>query len=452
MPNIPHLPANPAKETAAHCSSGGNSVNDSAESALNQTPPNRIDLFFRDLGPGLITGCADDDPSGISTYAIAGAAFGYATLWTALISFPLMVGVQTMCSRLGMVTGRGLAAVIRLNYPRWILWGACFLLITANVFNIAADLGGMGESAAMVTGVGAKLWTLVFSGLIVSFLFWSSYRQIARVFKWITLVLLAYVATAFFAHVDWRSALIATIFPRLPWSRDSFSVLLGILGTTISPYLFFWQAAQEVEEERAQGRNLAQRKGATDAELRKARIDVVTGMFASNFIMYFIILTTASTLHAHGTTHINTARQAAEALRPLAGNAAYWLFSLGLIGTGMLGVPVLAGSSAYAIAEASAWRGSLEKKPRGARRFYGVLAFAMLGGLAIDFVGLDAVKMMFWSAVLNGALAPPLILLVVLLTSNRRLMGERVNSPILRMLGWATFLVMSAATVGMLMN
>jgi len=411
---------------------------------------NRVDLFFSDLGPGLVTGCADDDPSGISTYAIAGATFGYATLWTALLSFPLMIGVQMMCSRLGIVTGRGLASVIRLNYPRWVLWGACLLLVTANVINIAADLGGMGESAAMVTGVTAKLWTVLFTGLIVSFLFWSSYRQIARVFKWITLVLLAYVVTAFFAHVDWRSALMATILPRPSWSRESLSVLVGILGTTISPYLFFWQAAQEVEEERSQGRNLAQRQGATDAELRRARIDVVTGMFASNFIMYFIILTTAATLHAHGTTHIETARQAAEALRPLVGKAAYWLFTLGLIGTGMLGVPVLAGSSAYAIAEASAWRGSLEKKPRGAKRFYTVLALAMIGGLAIDFAGLDAIKMMFWSAVINGALAPPLILLVVLLTSDRRVMGERINSPALRGLGWVTFGLMTAATAGML--
>ena len=411
---------------------------------------NRVDLFFQDLGPGLITGCADDDPSGISTYSIAGAAFGYGTLWTALISFPLMAAVQMMCGRLGMVTGRGLASVIRLNYPRWVLWGACFLLITANVFNIAADLGGMGEAAAMVTSVPAKFWTVFFTLVIVSFLFWSSYRRIARVFKWLTLVLLAYVVAAFLAHVDWKAALAATMVPQLAWSRDSLAVFVGILGTTISPYLFFWQAAQEVEEERALGRNLAQRKGATDAELRRGRVDVVTGMFASNFIMYFIILTTAATLHAHGVTQIGTARQAAEALRPLAGNAAYWLFTLGLIGTGMLGVPVLAGSSAYAVAEGSAWRGSLERRPQGARRFYAVLAAAMVGGLAIDFAGLDAVKMMFWSAVVNGALAPPLILLVILLTSNRQVMGDRVNSPILRFLGWITFALMGAATLGMI--
>jgi NRAMP (natural resistance-associated macrophage protein)-like metal ion transporter len=419
--------------------------------AVPVTPPkNRLDLFFRDLGPGLITGCADDDPSGISTYSVAGAAFGYASLWTALLSLPLMVSVQLMCGRLGMVTGKGLAAVVRQQYPRWVLWGSCLLLITANVINIAADLGGMGEAAEMVTGVSKLLWTPVLTILITSFLFWSSYRQIARIFKWITLVLLAYVVTAFFAHVDWSAALGATLLPRLSFSRDSLSVLVAILGTTISPYLFFWQAAQEVEEERAAGRNLARRKGATDVELRRLRVDVFTGMFASNFIMYFIILTTAATLHAHGTTHIDAARQAAEALRPLAGNAAYWLFTLGLIGTGMLGVPVLAGSSAYAMAEAGGWKGSLEKKPRGARKFYAVLAAAMIGGLIINFMGLDAVKMMFWAAVINGALAPPLILVVVLLTSNRQVMGSRVNSPLLRVTGWCTFAFMTAATLGML--
>jgi NRAMP (natural resistance-associated macrophage protein)-like metal ion transporter len=398
----------------------------------------------------LITGCADDDPSGISTYAIAGATFGYGTLWTAMLSFPLMVAVQTMCGRLGMVTGRGLASVIRLHYPRRILWGACLLLVTANVINIAADLSGMGEAAALVTGVKARVWVPIFSSLITGFLFWSSYRQIARVFKWMTLVLLAYVAAAFFAHADWRLALISTVRPQLSWSRESFSVLVAILGTTISPYLFFWQASQEVEEERSQGRNLAARRGATNLELQRLHADVFTGMFASNFIMYFIILTTAATLHRAGVTHIETARQAAEALRPIAGNASYWLFTLGLVGTGMLGVPVLAGSCAYAIAEAAAWKASLEKKPHNARRFYTVLGIAMMGGLAIDLTGLDAVKMMFWSAVVNGALAPPLILLVVLLTSNRQVMGVRTNSRALRILGWATFVVMSAATVGML--
>ena len=255
---------------------------------------NRIERFFADLGPGLVTGCADDDPSGISTYSMAGALYGYSFLWSALLSFPLMVAVQTMCGRLGMVTGRGLAGVVRRRYSRWVLWGACLLLVVANVFNIAADLGGMAGAAAMITGIPALIGTPCIAAAIVSFLFWSSYRQIARIFKWITLVLLAYVATAFFAHVDWGQALRATLRLHVEFSRQYLAVLVGILGTTISPYLFFWQASQEVEEERAQGRTLAQRKGATDEELRRLRVDVVTGMFASNFIMYFIILTTST--------------------------------------------------------------------------------------------------------------------------------------------------------------
>jgi NRAMP (natural resistance-associated macrophage protein)-like metal ion transporter len=416
----------------------------------NPQEPNRFGRFCADLGPGLITGCADDDPSGISTYSMAGASFGYGLLWTALLSLPLMISVQMMCGRLGMVTGRGLAGVIRTRYPRWVLWGACALLVTANVINIAADLGGMAQGAELVTGISSLVWIPLFGAVITAFLLWSSYRQIARIFKWLTLVLLAYIGTAFLAHVDWHAALAATFVPRFVWSREYLALLLGILGTTISPYLFFWQASQEVEEERAQGRTLQQRKGATDEELRRLRVDVMTGMFASNLIMYFIVLTTAATLHAHGKTDIQTAREAAEALKPLAGAAAYWLFSLGLIGTGMLGVPVLAGSSAYALAEAAAWKGSLEKKPHKARKFYAVLTVSLILGCALDYAGLDAVKMLFWSAVINGALAPPLILLILLLTSNPEVMGERVTPPVMKLLGWITFALMSAATVGML--
>jgi NRAMP (natural resistance-associated macrophage protein)-like metal ion transporter len=408
--------------------------------------------FFADLGPGLITGAADDDPSGISTYSVGGAAFGYAPLWTALFSFPLMAAVQLMCARLGMVTGRGLAGVVRHHYPRWVLWGACALLAVANIINIGADLGGMAEATELVTGVDSKIWTPLYAGLIVSLLFWSSYRTIARIFKWLTLVLFAYVAAAFLAHPDWGAVLRATLVPRMEWSPDYLATLVAILGTTISPYLFFWQASQEVEEERAHGRRtVSQRKGATAAELRRARTDVLAGMFFSNFVMYFIILTTAATLHAHGETRIATARQAAEALRPLAGDGAYWLFTLGLIGTGILSIPILAGACAYAVAEAEAWRGSLEDRPRSASRFYAVVAVAMLLGLTLDFAGFDAVAMLFWSAVVNGVLAPPLIALVVLLTSNRTVMGERVNPPLLRWLGWITAALMAAAAVGMLL-
>jgi NRAMP (natural resistance-associated macrophage protein)-like metal ion transporter len=410
----------------------------------------RVRRFFAELGPGLITGAADDDPSGISTYSVAGAAFGYAPLWTALLSFPLMAAVQLMCARLGMVSGRGLASVIRRRYSRRVLWAACALLVVANVINIGADLGGMAAVSEMVTGVKAVFWTPLYAGFIVSLLFWSSYRQIARIFKWLTLVLFSYVVTAFLAHADWWAVLRATVVPHVEWSNGFLAILVGILGTTISPYLFFWQAAQEVEEDRAAGRRtVRQRRGATDDELRRARTDVVAGMFFSNLVMYFIILTTAATLHAGGHTTIATARQAAEALRPLAGEWAYWLFALGLIGTGMLGVPVLAGSCAYAVAEAEIWRGSLEDTPRLARRFYAVVAVAMLVGLVLNFVGLDAVTMLFWSAVVNGVLASPLIVLVVLLTSDPTVMGKRVNPPLLRWLGWATAVLMTAAAVGM---
>ena len=353
-----------------------------------------------------------------------------------------------MCARLGMVTGKGLAGVIRSRYPRWVLYGACALLIVANVVNIGADLGGMGKVTELVTGVRSLFWTPLYTLLIGALLFWSNYRFIARTFKWLTLVLFSYVLAAFLAKPDWSQVLHATLVPHLEWSSAYWATLVGILGTTISPYLFFWQASQEVEEEIALGRKkLKARQGATDAELRHSRKDVLIGMFFSNLVMYFIILTTAATLHAHGQTTISTARQAAEALRPVAGAGAYWLFSLGLIGAGMIGVPVLAGSCAYAVAEAANWRGSLEKKPGLARQFYTVVAVSMIIGLALDFAGFDAVKMLFWSAVLNGVLAPPLIVLVLLLTSNKEVMGEHTNSWLLGGLGWICAAVMAGAAV-----
>lgn len=406
--------------------------------------------FFADLGPGLITGAADDDPSGISTYSVAGASFGFLPLWTAILSFPLMVSVQLMCARLGLVTGYGLAGVIRRWYPTWVLIGACLLLIVANTVNIAADLAGMADATRMVTGLPTALWVAVYSIAMVSLLFWSSYRLIAKSFKWLTLVLASYVVTAFITRVDWPAALRATFVPHLEWSRAYLSILVAILGTTISPYLFFWQAAEEVEEERAMGRNLKERRGATADELAAARTDVITGMFVSQAIMYFIVLTTGATLHAHGHTNITTAQEAAQALRPLGGAAAYWLFTLGLIGTGMLSVPVLAGSCAYAIAEARAWRGgSLNRKPGRAKKFYSVIAVAMALGIGLDFFGFNAIRMLFISAVINGVLAPPLILLVILLTRDPRVMREDVNPPLLNFLGWATFAVMSIAAIGM---
>ena len=406
--------------------------------------------FFSGLGPGLITGAADDDPSGISTYSVTGAAFGYASLWTALFSFPLMCAVQLMCARLGMVTGRGLASVIRMQYSKWVLWSACVLLVVANTVNIGADLGGMGKVSEMVTGISATYWTPAYAIVIGSFLVWSSYNSVAKIFKWLTLVLFAYLGAAFLAKPDWAAVLRFTFLPHLEMSSEYWATLVAIFGTTISPYLFFWQASEEVEEERKEGlTSLKQRQGTTQEALRRSRRDVITGMFFSNLVMYFIILTAAATLHAQGKTHITEAREAAEALRPLAGNGAYWLFSLGLIGAGMLGVPVLAGSSAYAIAEAAKWRGSLSDRPRRSRNFYAVIAAGLALGLAMDYAGFNAVSMLFWSAVLNGVLAPPLIVIVLLLCNSRKVMGARRNPAWLSFLGWIAVAVMTAAAAVM---
>ena len=407
--------------------------------------------FLANLGPGLITGAADDDPSGISTYSVAGASIGYPVLWTALFTFPLMAAVQLMCARLGLVTGRGLGAVIRKRYPSWVLWTACFLLVVANVFNLGADLGGMGDVMQMVTGVSTYLWTPLFTALIVALLFWSSYRRIEQVFKWLTMVLFAYAITAFFAHPDWRAVVYSTFVPHIEWTRDFLSVLVGLLGTTISPYLFFWQASEEVEEEREKGRTtVEQREGATDEELAEATTDSNTGMFYSNLVMYFIILTTAATLHNHGIRNIETARQAADALAPLAGRGASWLFAIALIGVGMLAVPILAGSCAYAIAEAAQWESeSLNEHPWRAPQFYSVIGIAMLVGLALNFFGIQAVRMLFWAAVLNGVLAPPLVVLVVLLSGDRKVMGDRINGPVASGLGWMCAAFMAFAAIAM---
>jgi Mn2+/Fe2+ NRAMP family transporter len=361
-----------------------------------------------------------------------------------------MVAVQMMCARLGLVTGEGLAGVIRSRYSKWVLWGSCTLLVVANTVNIGADLGGMGKVTEMITGVNSMYWTPLYAIIIGSFLIWSSYYTIARIFKWMTLVLFSYVFAALLAKPDWSAVLHATFIPHVEWTGLYWATLVGLFGTTISPYLFFWQASQEVEEEREHGElTLESRRGVTDFELRKARNDVVTGMFFSNLIMYFIILTTAATLHAHGKTTISTAKDAAEALRPLAGNGAYWLFSLGLIGAGMIGVPVLAGSSAYAVSEGAAFRGSLADKAGLSRKFYGVIAVGLALGLVLDYAGFNAVSMLFWSAVLNGVLAPPLIVIVLLLTSNPDVMGARANPWWLAILGWVTVAVMTVASCAM---
>ena len=414
---------------------------------------NPLVRYFRLLGPGLVTGASDDDPSGITTYSVAGASLGYGMLWTAIATFPLMAAVQLICARIGLVTGRGLAGAVRRHYPRPFLYAACLILLAANVFNIAADLAGMAEAARMLTGVPALIWVLLFGVAILIVTVYASYGTLARWLKWLTGVLLAYVAAALLAKPDWRAALAASVLPTFRWDPLFVATLVGVLGTTISPYLFFWQASQEVEEEKARGRRTAaSRRGASDHELRDARLDVNTGMFFSNLVMYFIILATASTLHRGGIQEIETAREAAEALRPLAGDAAYFLFAAGLIGTGFLAVPVLAGSASFAVAELFGWRAGLDLSPRRGRRFYLVFAYAVLGGMLLDLVQTSPIRMLFLAAVLNGILAPPLLVLVMLVSGNPNIMGERTNGPWLNILGWTATVLMTAAAVAFLVT
>ncbi|MEK7385343.1 MAG: Nramp family divalent metal transporter [candidate division NC10 bacterium] len=412
---------------------------------------NPLVRYFKLLGPGLVTGASDDDPSGITTYSMAGASLGYGMLWTAIATFPLMAAVQLICARIGLVTGRGLAGAVRRHYPRPFLYAACLLLLAANVFNIAADLAGMAEAARMLTGVPALVWVPLFGVAILVVTVYASYGALARWLKWLTGLLFAYVAAAFLAKPDWRAALAASVLPTFRWDALFVATLVGVLGTTISPYLFFWQASHEVEEEKAHGRRTAaQRRGASDHELRDARLDVNTGMFFSNLVMYFIILATASTLHRAGIQEIETAREAAEALRPLAGDAAYFLFAVGLIGAGFLAVPILAGSASFAVAELFGWRSGLDLSPRRGRRFYLVFAYAMLGGMLLDLIQTSPIRMLFLAAVLNGILAPPLLVLVMLVSSNPNIMGERTNGPWLNILGWTATVLMTAAAVAFL--
>jgi NRAMP (natural resistance-associated macrophage protein)-like metal ion transporter len=412
---------------------------------------NPVVRYFKLLGPGLVTGAADDDPSGITTYSVTGAALGYTLLWSAVVTFPLAAAIQLTCARIGLVTGRGLAGAVRRHYPRPLLYLACLLLLAANVFNIAADLAGMASAAELLTGLPSLAWTLTFAVALVLGTVFLRYATLARFLKWLTAVLFAYVAAAILARPDWKQALWATVVPRLRLERSSITTLVGVLGTTISPYLFFWQASQEVEEERARGRrSVTARRGATPDELRDARIDVASGMGVSTVVMYFIILTAGATLHRAGLREVETARQAAEALRPLAGDAAYLLFALGLIGSGLLAIPILAGSASFAVAEVFGWRAGLDLRPGPGHRFYLVFAGAVAVGLALDLIHASPIRMMFLSAVVNGVLAPPLLILVVLVGSNRRIMGTHASSPALAALGWLAVVVMSAATLALL--
>ena len=413
----------------------------------------RLASRLRELGPGLITGAADDDPSGIATYSQAGAAFGYGLLWTALVSLPLMSAVQLMCARIGIVARSGLAAVLRQHYPRWTLWLACSLLIVGNTINIAADLAGMAAGARLLTGIDAIWFVPAFTIVILALLVFASYERMTRVLKWLTLALFSYVFAAMLSGADWKAVLLGTFSPRLSFSRDYLLMFVAILGTTISPYLFFWQAAQNAEQDALIMRQIVGRpRRAVQRELRAAARDVNAGMLFSNLIMYFIILTAGATLHPAGLTNVQTAEQAATALQPLAGSAAALLFTLGLVGTGMLGVPVLAGSAAYAIAEAAAWRAGMDEKVHKARQFYGVIAVAMLVGMLLNFFHVNAIKLLIGSAVINGLLAPPLIAIVLVVCNNEKIMGMHKNKRTLNILGALGVAIMSVAAVALVFS
>jgi NRAMP (natural resistance-associated macrophage protein)-like metal ion transporter len=406
--------------------------------------------FLRKLGPGLITGASDDDPSGIATYAAAGAQLGYSTLWTALITFPLMAAVQFICAKIGMVSGQGIAGVLRDHYPRKLLYLIVVALMVANTINAGADMLGIAAGLNLLVPLPTAAALLPVGLVILAFQIWGTYRLIAKIFKWLTLALFAYIGSAFFARPDWSEFLRGTFVPTFRFDGLFLATLVAILGTTISPYLFFWQANQEVEEEISRGRRrLWQRRGATDEELSYAALDVNTGMFFSNVVMYFIILATGATLHKAGQTDINSAAEAAEALRPLAGDAATVLMALGLIGSGFLAVPILTASAAYAICETFGWKCSLDAKPGQAKEFYLVIALSTVGGLLIHYLGVNAMDALFWTAVINGVMAPPLLVVIMLVANNKQVMGDRVNGLGTNLLGWTTTAVMLTAAVAL---
>lgn len=410
---------------------------------------------LRALGPGLITGAADDDPSGIATYSQAGAQFGFNTLWTLVLTYPFMVGIQLVSARIGRVTGRGLAANIRRAYSPWLLYVMVLLLLVANVINIAADIAAMGEAMRLVTGAGsAHLYALGFGLLCLVLQVFLPYGTYVRYLKWLTLGLLAYVATAFAVNVPWTEVLTRTVWPHFVFTKDSVALIVAIFGTTISPYLFFWQASQEVEEIRADRAARALRISGKDAreQLKRIKTDTLFGMGFSNLVAFFIMLTTAVTLGAHGITNIQTSAQAAEALRPVAGEFAFLLFALGIIGTGMLAVPVLAGSAAYAVTESFRWRNGLDLKVVEAREFYGIIALATIGGMLLEFAPIDPIKALVLSAQINGVIAVPVMTVMMMLAHNAKIMGQYTLSTRHTLIGWFGVAVMLVAVVAMFMT
>ena len=404
------------------------------------------------VGPGLITGVADDDPSGIATYSQAGAQFGLNMLWTMPLAFPLMAAIQSMCARIGRVTGKGLAANIKITFPPIVLYSVVALLLIANTLNIAADVAAMGEVAELITGVNRHWMTAFFVFGTVLLQVFIPYHRYVNFLKWLTISLLAYAAVLFTVHVPWGEVMKQTLQPTFIFNADSAAVIVGVFGTTISPYLFFWQASEEVEDmhTKKEALPLLNNKRVAGKELRRIRWDTWSGMFYSNITAYFIILATAVTLNVSGITDINTAAQAASALRPLAGDFAFLLFAMGILGVGFIGVPVLAGAGAYALSEVLNWNTGLERKVSDAQGFYSIIVVSVFLGLAIQYTPISPMKALFWSAVINGIIAVPLMIVVILLVSKKSVMGKFTASRPIVILGWVAVAVMGFAAIGML--
>jgi NRAMP (natural resistance-associated macrophage protein)-like metal ion transporter len=434
--------------------------NEIKQEEINYKKPNRFSRFLKILGPGLITGAADDDPSGIATYSQTGAQFGYGQLWTVLLMYPLMTAVQEACARVGAVTGKGLAAVVRDYYSKKILYFVVALVVIANTINIGADIGAMAESMRLIIPLPFAYWALTFTLLMLALEVFTSYASYAKILKWLSLALLAYPVTAIIAGQNWPLVLKATIVPHIQFDFGFFFILTGVLGTTISPYMFFWQASEEVEEE-IEEKRVGQNGGIPRISkrfLRNLRIDTFFGMFFSNLMTFFIIITTASVLNANGVTNISTAADAAKALEPLvstfphSGLIAKTIFAAGVVGIGLLGVPVLAGSASYALSEAFHWREGLFLKFKKAHGFYGVIIASTLIGLLINFIGIDPIKALVFAAVFNGVTSVPLIFVIAKISNNEKIMGEHKNHLISNSLLWLTFAAMGGSAIIMFVS
>lgn len=414
----------------------------------------KVRKFFKTLGPGLITGASDDDPSGIATYSQTGAQFGFSQLWTAPFTFPLMTSVQEMCARIGLVTGEGLAGLIRKHYSRTALIAIVLLLFFANTINVGANLGAMASAAHMVyPDLHFFLYLMAFTLVVILLTVLTSYKTYAKYLKFLAFSLFAYIVTALILNHNWLDILRATLTPHIELNEAFLMNIVAIFGTTISPYLYFWQTSEEVEDQIEQGlTTLKSRQGTTKHKLQLMRTDVMSGMFFSNIVMWFIIITTASTLHANGITNIESAPQAAQALEPFAGKFAYLLFAAGIIGTGMLAVPVLSGSAAYAFSEAMKWREGLNLKFRQARAFYIVIIVSMIIGATINLSPIDPIKMLYYTAIINGLIAPPMLFFILKISNNKVIMGNRTNNKLSNTLGWATFLIMTVSAILLLLT